>query len=88
MYATASLQGSSYLDIPRDYAAFSVQNSLLRHRGWVFQERLLAARRLSFAASEVFWICPHLSASETFPNEHSHRPEDQELRDCQFAETY
>lgn len=43
----ASLQGSSYLDIPRDYAAFSVQNSLLRHRGWGFQERLLAARRLS-----------------------------------------
>ena len=68
--------------------AFSVQNSLLRHCGWVCQERLLAARQPSFAASEMFWICPHLSASETFPNGYINQPEDQELRDCQFGETY
>ena len=82
------LPNASYVGIPRDYASNSVQDSPLRRRGWVCQERLLAPRQLSFAASEVFWTCSDLSASETFPNGYLHQPHDQELRDCQFAETF
>jgi Heterokaryon incompatibility protein (HET) len=37
------------------YWARQVSNTALNHRGWVFQERLLAPRVLHFAAHQIFW---------------------------------
>jgi Heterokaryon incompatibility protein (HET) len=34
-----------------------ISNTVLNHRGWVFQERLLAPRVLHFAGHQIFWEC-------------------------------
>ncbi|KAN0108557.1 heterokaryon incompatibility protein, partial [Hyaloscypha variabilis] len=43
----------------------SVLNGFLDQRGWVFQERVLSARTVFFAANELVWECNELLASET-----------------------
>lgn len=43
------------------------QNSRLGHRGWVFQERLLARRTLVFGRRGIFWECFSGQASELDP---------------------
>ena len=39
----------------------------LHRRAWVFQERLLSRRVLSFAKDQLSWECVSQSASETYP---------------------
>ncbi|EON63210.1 hypothetical protein W97_02437 [Coniosporium apollinis CBS 100218] len=43
------------------------ENSRLGHRGWVFQERLLARRTLIFGRRGIFWECFSGQASELDP---------------------
>lgn len=45
-----------------------VENGPLAERGWVTQERFLAARTIHFTSSQVFWECREMRASESFPN--------------------
>ncbi|PVH80857.1 HET-domain-containing protein, partial [Cadophora sp. DSE1049] len=44
-----------------------VLSAPLNSRGWVFQERLLSPRVLSFGAREVFWECKAREACESYP---------------------
>ena len=46
---------------------FYVNDMPLNLRGWVLQERLLAARLIHFGSDQVFWECHELSACETYP---------------------
>ncbi|KAK4207244.1 heterokaryon incompatibility protein-domain-containing protein, partial [Rhypophila decipiens] len=43
----------------------AVEQSPLRSRGWVFQERYLSPRTIHFASSEVFWECITTITSES-----------------------
>ncbi|KAL7758422.1 hypothetical protein ACKLNR_010849 [Fusarium oxysporum f. sp. zingiberi] len=43
------------------------ENAPLTHRGWVFQERLLAPRLLQFGKIQVYWRCSELFACESWP---------------------
>ena len=45
-----------------------ISDAPLNCRGWVVQERCLAAKQLSFTKQQVYWECPELIASEQFPN--------------------
>lgn len=44
-----------------------VSNAPINSRAWDLQGRLLAPRVLNFAATQLFWECNELKASETFP---------------------
>lgn len=44
-----------------------VENSTLSKRAWAYQERILARRILHFGASQVFWECGIVHASESDP---------------------
>jgi hypothetical protein len=44
-----------------------VTNSLVNKRAWVFQERALSPRTLSFGGSQLFWECGEKKACECFP---------------------
>jgi len=46
----------------------SIVEAPLNSRAWVYQERALAPRVLHFAASEIYWECNHMRASETYPD--------------------
>lgn len=41
--------------------------SRLDKRGWVLQEQLLSPRTLNFSSQELYWECPALLASESYP---------------------
>jgi hypothetical protein len=43
------------------------RESRLDERGWVLQEQLLSPRTLNFSSQELYWDCPGLSASESYP---------------------
>jgi hypothetical protein len=45
----------------------------LGRRAWVLQEQLLAPRTVYFAPSMLFWECPQICASETYPFGIHHR---------------
>jgi hypothetical protein len=45
-----------------------VDGAPLNRRGWVFQERFLTVRNLSFGAKRLFWEFNCLRACETFPH--------------------
>jgi len=45
----------------------------LNYRGWVFQERALAARVLHFARDQVLWECGEVEAGEEYPGGISRR---------------
>ncbi|OAL32870.1 hypothetical protein AYO20_07661 [Fonsecaea nubica] len=45
----------------------NVSQSPLNGRSWVLQERLLSPRVLHFGASQLYWECSGLEASEAFP---------------------
>ncbi|KAK3940000.1 heterokaryon incompatibility protein-domain-containing protein [Diplogelasinospora grovesii] len=49
--------------LPRMWDQY-ISNSVLNKRGWVLQERILSPRTLHFA-SQLFWECRILQASET-----------------------
>ncbi|KAH7079835.1 heterokaryon incompatibility protein-domain-containing protein [Paraphoma chrysanthemicola] len=42
-------------------------SSPLSHRGWIFQERLLSCRTLSFGRNGLFWHCARGAAAEQNP---------------------
>jgi hypothetical protein len=44
-----------------------VDGSALYTRGWTLQERLLSKRTIHFS-NQLYWECPSLRASETFPS--------------------
>jgi hypothetical protein len=44
-----------------------VDDAPLNQRAWVFQERFLSPRNLSFGANRLFWECEGKRACETFP---------------------
>ncbi|KAF5696121.1 tol [Fusarium mundagurra] len=44
----------------------SIDTAELNQRGWVFQERFLSPRTLSFG-TQLFWECAHRESSEEFP---------------------
>jgi hypothetical protein len=46
---------------------YEVTQAPLNCRGWVLQERLLSPRVLHFGASQLYWECEELSASEAYP---------------------
>ncbi|RMZ90673.1 hypothetical protein DV736_g2094, partial [Chaetothyriales sp. CBS 134916] len=56
----------------------NVDDSILLHRAWVTQERVLAPRILHFAEGQIFWECCSLRACETYPlgipNNTSYKP--------------
>jgi len=45
----------------------NLDDSVLLHRGWVTQERILAPRVLHFVEGQIFWECCSLRACETYP---------------------
>ncbi|RYO77898.1 hypothetical protein DL762_008975 [Monosporascus cannonballus] len=45
-----------------------IEDAELNQRGWVVQERDLAARKLHFTRTEVFWECIVMLASESVPD--------------------
>lgn len=50
------------------YAASSFEGMPLLKRGWVVQELILAPRLLYLCATEMFWQCREVLASETYPD--------------------
>ncbi|KAL9119089.1 MAG: hypothetical protein Q9187_004354 [Circinaria calcarea] len=58
----------TYAIIDEDFWSDRVHNAPLNHRGWVFQERLLAPRVLHFGSEQVFWKCHEMDACETYPH--------------------
>jgi hypothetical protein len=44
-----------------------VEDSPLRNRGWVFQERFLSPRKIHFSKDQILWECSELQASENWP---------------------
>jgi hypothetical protein len=46
-----------------------IDKAPVNSRGWVFQERFLAPRKLSFGVRQLFWECAEFRASESFPEE-------------------
>jgi hypothetical protein len=70
---------------PRSWK-WSVRDSILSTRAWVFQEMALAPRTLHFTSDQIFWHCNELRASEIYtaglPAEPNHEdPEDFLARD-------
>ncbi|KAF2441667.1 HET-domain-containing protein [Karstenula rhodostoma CBS 690.94] len=47
----------------------------LTHRGWVFQERVLAPRVLHFSPTQIVWECFEMNKCESFPNWSPHPTE-------------
>jgi hypothetical protein len=47
----------------------NVEMSRLSRRGWVLQQRLLAARTIHFCDREIFWECQEKSSCESFPSQ-------------------
>ena len=43
-----------------------VEDSILRERGWVFQERFLSPRKMHFGEDQISWECKELRASENW----------------------
>ncbi|PMD52460.1 uncharacterized protein K444DRAFT_543649, partial [Hyaloscypha bicolor E] len=57
----------TYCVIPEDsHFRSSIDTAELNQRGWVFQERFLSPRTLSFGA-QLFWECAHGESCEEFP---------------------
>jgi len=50
------------------YWEHNVLHTPLNQRAWVFQERFLAPRNLYFGATQLYWECCELVASESFPS--------------------
>jgi Heterokaryon incompatibility protein (HET) len=44
-----------------------IEQAPLNQRGWVLQERLLAARTVHFGAQQIFWECNEMNACEIYP---------------------
>ena len=55
-----------YILYDRQYRRAAFKDMPLLRRGWVVQELLLAPRVLHFCATEMFWECFELIASETY----------------------
>ena len=51
----------------RDLWTYEVTRAPLAHRGWVFQEQLLAPRTLYFGKNQVYWECCAGRRSESHP---------------------
>ncbi|KAM5354641.1 hypothetical protein ACJ41O_001288 [Fusarium nematophilum] len=49
------------------YSDWQLRHAPLFRRGWVFQERMLAARVIYFAEEQVFWECCDAHNCEAFP---------------------
>lgn len=60
-------QPGRYCLVDNDLWVREVDDAPLNQRGWVFQERYLASRNLSFGAKQLFWECSGLRACEAFP---------------------
>ena len=56
-----------YAIVDEEFWTDRVYDAPLNHRGWVFQERLLAPRVLHFGSEQVFWECQEMDACETYP---------------------
>jgi hypothetical protein len=75
---TIFVSGYNNLDEPsepflhRDWAgcdfASSLSNQPLSKRGWVFQERLMAPRMLSFGKDRIYWQCDERVLNEYLPH--------------------
>ncbi|WYZ39887.1 hypothetical protein EsH8_IV_000228 [Colletotrichum jinshuiense] len=57
-----------YFVFDNEYERRYIHAGALRTRGWVFQERFLAPRVLSFTESQVAWECYRESKCEGFPH--------------------
>ncbi|KAK3657775.1 hypothetical protein LTR56_002154 [Elasticomyces elasticus] len=51
----------------RDETQIALTTCLLESRAWVFQERLLAPRAVHCTATQLYWECREVEASETHP---------------------
>ncbi|KAJ9654820.1 hypothetical protein H2198_006175 [Neophaeococcomyces mojaviensis] len=56
-----------WLIIPENWWE-SFTETRLNRRGWIVQERLLAARVIHFGSDQLHWECHELDACESFPN--------------------
>lgn len=66
LYCPSPPEHTSSLDV---YAwQREVGDSTLHERGWVYQERLLRARTVSFARTRVFFECLERQRSEEYPS--------------------
>ncbi|TVY82098.1 hypothetical protein LSUE1_G005835 [Lachnellula suecica] len=54
------------------YWASDLTTNVLNSRAWVFQERFLVRRSLSFGSNELAWECRAKQGCETFPNSIKH----------------
>ncbi|KAF4633114.1 hypothetical protein G7Y89_g5007 [Cudoniella acicularis] len=62
-----TLSAGAYYVIDDGLWVREVDNAPLNMRAWVFQERFLCPRNLSFGGNRMFWECQGLRASESFP---------------------
>lgn len=51
--------------LPTNNVTNDLEKSAIYSRGWVLQERLLAARTLHFGKTQIYWFCARTSASES-----------------------
>jgi Heterokaryon incompatibility protein (HET) len=65
--STASIKKGLYRVVDMSLWEREIDAAPLNTRGWVFQERFLAPRKLSFGAKQLFWECAEFQASESFP---------------------
>jgi Heterokaryon incompatibility protein (HET) len=63
----SGLTAGTYCAIDGDMWDREVDCAPLNQRAWVFQERFLTPRNLSFGARRLFWECQERRACETFP---------------------
>ena len=61
------LEPATYCLVDRNMWSREVDDAPLNQRAWVFQERFLSPRNLSFGVNRLFWECAELRACETFP---------------------
>jgi hypothetical protein len=64
--STTSMKEGTYRVIDMGLWKREVDAAPLNTRGWVFQERFLAPRKLSFGARQLFWEWAEFQASESF----------------------
>ncbi|CAI6088594.1 unnamed protein product [Clonostachys chloroleuca] len=61
------LEPGTYCLVDDSMWSREVDEAPLNQRAWVFQERFLSTRNLSFGAKRLFWECGGMRACETFP---------------------
>lgn len=77
---SGTIPETQYFDIvERDYWDWNIHTGPLHGRGWVFQERHLSCRVLSFTQRQILFECFECAKCETFPDGIPHYASDKDL---------